>query len=247
MSARIDARVLALAFLILTSCAAAPPRRTVLAPPPPPPVPVAPLATEWPRREVLDLALQASHCAQHEGRLRRSLLTVIDYSLPSTERRLWVIDLERNEVLQHELVAHGDGSGDRLPTSFSNLPGSHQSSLGLFRTDESYMGRFGYALRLSGLEPGFNDNARERAIVVHAMADVSSEFVERYQTLGRSWGCPAVSADAAPRMIDSIAGGSAIFAYYPDADWLRDSHFLHCEAQLADAGDSAVVSRATLP
>ena len=242
MSARLGARALALAFLF-PACAAAPPR-PVLAPPPPAPLPVAPIATEWPRREVLDLALQAYHCGQHEGRFHRPLLTVIDYSLPSTERRLWVIDLERNEVLQHEFVAHGDGSGDVLPTSFSNLPGSHQSSLGLFRTDESYMGRFGYALRLSGLEPGFNDNARERSIVVHAMADVSSEYVDRYKTLGRSWGCPAVSADAAPQMIDTIAGGSAFFAYYPDADWLRESHFLHCEAQLADAGDYALMGGA---
>lgn len=184
---------------------------------------------------MLDLALQAYRCGEHEGRFHRPLLTVIDYSLPSTEPRLWVIDLERKSVLRHELVAHGDGSGDLVPTAFSNQPGSHQSSLGLFRTDEPYNGRFGYALRLSGLEPGFNDNARERAIVVHALADVSRAYVDQYRTLGRSWGCLAMSADAAPQVIDTIAGGSAIFAYYPDADWLRDSHYLHCDAEIASA------------
>jgi hypothetical protein len=100
---------------------------------------------------VLDLALQAYRCAQHEGRFRRPLLTVIDYSLPSSQARLWVIDLDRRAILNNELVAHGNGSGDNLATRFSNRPGSHQSSLGLFRTDETYTGEFGYALRLSGL------------------------------------------------------------------------------------------------
>lgn len=184
---------------------------------------------------MLELALQAYECGEREGRFRRQVLTVIDYSLPSFEPRLWVIDLPRRSVLHHELVAHGEKSGDTRAVAFSNEIGSHQSSLGLFRTDEVYTGRFGYALRLSGLEPGINDNARERAIVVHGMSDVSGAFIAQYGTLGRSWGCPALPEDVAPQVIDRIAGGSAVFAYYPDEDWLRESRYLHCGGQLAAA------------
>jgi hypothetical protein len=162
------------------------------------------------------------------------VLTIIDYSLPATERRLWVIDLSEGRVLHHELVAHGEQSGENLAVSFSNQIGSHQSSLGLFRTEEVYTGLYGYALRLSGLEPGINDNARARAIVFHGSSDVSPAFAAQWGTIGRSWGCPALPEDSSAQVIDCIAGGSAIFAYYPDTDWLRDSHYLHCDAQLAD-------------
>jgi len=152
----------------------------------------------------------------------------IDYSLPSSEPRLWVIDLARKQVLHHELVAHGEGSGDTRPVAFSNEEGSHRSSLGLFRTDEAYTGRFGYSLRLSGLESGINDKARARAIVMHGSSDVSRAFAAEWGTIGRSWGCLALPEDVAPRIIDSIAGGSAIFAYYPETRWLRESRYLHC-------------------
>jgi L,D-transpeptidase-like protein len=182
---------------------------------------------------VLDLAMQAYQCGQREGRFDRPVLTIIDYSLPSSEPRLWVIDVQRKQLLHHELVAHGEGSGDTMAVAFSNKMGSHQSSLGLFRTDEAYTGRFGYSLRLSGLEPGVNDKARERAIVVHGFPDVSRPFAAQWGTIARTWGCPAVPEDVAPQIIDSIAGGSAVFAYYPDTEWLRESHYLHCGVQLA--------------
>ena len=132
-----------------------------------------------------------------------------------------------------ERVEHGEGSGGTLAVAFSNETGSHQSSLGLFRTDEAYTGRFGYSLRLSGLEPGINDRARERAIVVHGSSDVSQAFIAKWGTIGRSWGCPALAEDIAAQVIDTIAGGSAIFAYYPEVDWLQESRYLHCDAQLA--------------
>ena len=177
--------------------------------------------------------MQAYQCGQREGRFDRPFLTNIDYSLPSSEPRLWVIDVRRKQLLHHELVAHGEGSGETLAVAFSNETGSHQSSLGLFRTDEVYTGRFGYSLRLSGLEPGINDKARERAIVVHGSSDVSQAFIANWGTIGRSWGCPALPEDVSAQIIDSIAGGSAIFAYYPDANWLRESRYLHCDAQLA--------------
>jgi hypothetical protein len=226
-SGRARAAALTLSLCLLASCATVPPPHPL-----PPPAP-AEIAEAWPRREVLDLAMHAYQCGDREGRFERPVLTIIDYSLPSSAPRLWVIDVQRKQVLHHELVAHGEGSGDTVPVAFSNERGSHQSSLGLFRTDEVYTGRFGYSLRLSGLEPGINDKARERAIVVHGFSDVSRAFAAKWGTIGRSWGCPAVPEDVAPQIIDSIAGGSALFAYYPDPQWLRQSHYLHCDVQLA--------------
>jgi hypothetical protein len=192
---------------------------------------------------VLQLANAAYQCAAREGSLARPILTVIDYSLPSTERRLWVIDMRRNQVLHNELVAHGEGSGGTMAVAFSNREGSHQSSLGLFRTDEVYTGRFGYSLRLSGLEPEINDKARQRAIVMHGSPDVSDSFAARWGRIGNSWGCPAVPKDAAPRIIDSIAGGSAIFAYYPDPAWLRQSRYLNCARAQAAPRETDGISR----
>ena len=178
--------------------------------------------------------MQAFRCGEQEGRFRRPVLTVIDYSLPATEPRLWVIDLPEGRVLHHELVAHGEQSGENLAVSFSNGMNSHKSSIGLFRTDEIYSGQFGYSLRLSGLEPGINDNARARSIVFHGSSDVSPEFAAEWGTIGRSWGCPALPEHASAQVIDCIAGGSAVFAYYPDSEWLRSSRYLHCEDALAD-------------
>jgi hypothetical protein len=178
--------------------------------------------------------MRGYRCGLRAGYFTRPLLTVIDYSLPSNVPRLWVIDVERHDVLHRDLVAHGEGSGETMAVAFSNENGSHQSSLGLFRTDEAYSGRFGYSLRLSGLEPGFNDRARERAIVLHGSPDVSRSYAAQWGTIGRSFGCPAVSVDEAPRIIDSIAGGSAVFAYYPDPLWLRQSRYLHCGVEIAE-------------
>jgi hypothetical protein len=177
-------------------------------------------------REAFDAARRAFECAQSRGHFDRSILTVIDYSLASTERRLWVIDLDTEEILFHELVAHGRGSGDNFAVLFSNVEGSKQSSLGLFRTGETYEGKHGYSLRLSGLEPGVNDRAEERAIVIHGADYVTSEFAERNGRLGRSWGCPALAPDVHRRIIDTIKGGTALFAYYPDDTWLSGSMFL---------------------
>jgi hypothetical protein len=227
---------------VLTSILSLLPSCATVAPPPPMLVPAAatspePTAGAWPRPEVLNLALQAYQCGRREGRFARSMLTVIDYSLPSSQPRLWVIDVEHNRLLYHELVAHGEGSGTVVPVAFSNEMNSHQSSLGLFHTDEVYNGRFGYSLRISGLEPGFNDKARERAIVMHGSSDVSPAVAAQWGMVGRSWGCPALPENAAAPVIDSIAGGAAIFAYYPDADWLRESHYLHCGMELAGVAE----------
>jgi hypothetical protein len=181
-----------------------------------------------PRPAVLATALRAAACARAVGLVQRPVVSVIDYSLPSSERRLWVIDLPARRVLFHELVAHGRHSGLVRARRFSNEPGSKESSLGLFRTDETFEGEHGYALRLDGLEPGVNDRARERAIVVHGARYVSDDFVASWGRLGRSWGCPAVSPAVERPLVDAIQGGSALVAYYPDRAWLASSPFLHC-------------------
>jgi len=177
--------------------------------------------------EVLRLALKARELAWKRGQgdaLKR--LTVIDYSLPSTRKRLWVLDLAERRVLFHELVAHGRGSGDNVATAFSNRSGSLQSSLGLFLTGETYSGKHGYTLRLQGLEPGINDRAEERAIVIHGAWYVSEEFASRHGRLGRSWGCPALDRKVSRKLIDAIKGGSLLFVYYPDRSWLKGSKYL---------------------
>ena len=184
--------------------------------------------TPLPRKEVFDLALQAYRCGVDAGTFEPGLLTVIDFSLPSTAKRLWVIDVPRQRVLFHELVAHGEGSGENYANEFSNEPGSRQSSIGVFRTADVYRGGNGISLRLTGLEPGVNDLAMERRIVMHGADYVSTRAVAALGRLGRSWGCPALPRGVHRRVIERIKGGSALFAYYPDPRWLRESRFLRC-------------------
>lgn len=176
--------------------------------------------------QVLQLAANALACAEPYA----ERLAVIDYSLPSTEPRLWVFDLTRQRLLFEELVSHGQGSGDAMATAFSNTSESHQSSLGLFRTRNSYYGRNGYSLRLEGLEAGVNDQAYERAIVIHGADYVSEAFIERTGRLGRSHGCPAVRREVTYPLIDSLKEEQYLFVYYPDPKWLASSAFLRCPA-----------------
>jgi hypothetical protein len=180
------------------------------------------------KADVLKLAMNAAKKAQEKGLVqRRDLLTVIDYSIPSSQPRLFVFDLASKRLLFRELVAHGKNSGNDITTAFSNDPGSLESSLGLFVTADTYSGHNGYSLRLKGLEEGFNDMAWDRAIVLHGAEYVSYEAVKVLGRLGRSWGCPAVSSLVSKKIIDTIRGGSAVFAYYPDKAWLATSVFLH--------------------
>jgi hypothetical protein len=178
-------------------------------------------------RDVLDLALGAASCAVRSGAVKSPrTLTVIDYSRPSSRERLWVLDLKTGELLYEELVAHGQGTGADVATKFSNTDESHQTSLGLFVTDTTYVGKNGYSLRLDGLDKGYNDRARDRAIVMHGAPYVNEAFVKANGRLGRSWGCPAVSDAVARELIDRVKGGSLVFAYYPDAQWLKTSKYL---------------------
>jgi hypothetical protein len=179
------------------------------------------------RPEVLRLALGAAGRAAARGLVvRRDVLTVIDYSLPSSEPRLFVFDLTSQRLLFRELVAHGKNSGGDRSNHFSNEPGSLETSLGLFVTAETYIGNNGYSLRLRGLEEGINDMAWDRAIVMHGASYVSGEAIRALGRLGRSWGCPALRPEVARKVIDTVRGGSAIFAYYPETAWLAASHFV---------------------
>ncbi|HEX6902634.1 MAG TPA: murein L,D-transpeptidase catalytic domain family protein [Thermoanaerobaculia bacterium] len=165
--------------------------------------------------KVLAAALDAVACAKARGVSGRDdLLTIIDYSLPSTQPRLWVLDLERGEVLFHELVAHGSGTGENYATRFSNVKDSRQTSLGLFLTAGTYEGGNGYSLKLQGLEQGINDLAEERHIVMHGAWYVSEAQIRSQGRLGRSWGCPALSQEIAATVIDTIKGGSFVYSYH---------------------------------
>jgi L,D-transpeptidase catalytic domain len=178
------------------------------------------------RAEVLRLALDAAQTAEERGLVqRRDVITVIDYSLPSTQPRLFVFDLVARKLLFRELVAHGKNSGDNRTTFFSNSPGSLATSLGLFVTEDTYVGGNGYSLRLRGLEEGVNDMARDRAIVMHGASYVSRAAIAALGRLGRSWGCPAVRKEVAKKIINTVRGGSAVFAYYPEKSWLASSEF----------------------
>jgi hypothetical protein len=176
-----------------------------------------------PSLPVLELALNGY--AQLQDKLKKPLLTVIDYSLPSTQKRLWIIDLAQQKILLHTVVAHGRNSGALLAEKFSNRPESYQSSLGFFQTGEAYQGKHGYSLRLDGLEAGINDQARARAIVIHG-ADYAKEMVAATAgRLGRSLGCPAVPPDLSTPLIKLIKEGSLLFIYGKDPNYLRMSKF----------------------
>lgn len=163
--------------------------------------------------------------AVSEGLTSRMYLTIIDYSLPSDRRRLWLVDLGTNEVLMHEHVAHGSGSGAVWPSAFSNRSGSLQSSVGTFITGSSYTGVRGLSVRLRGLEPGINDRALARGIVIHGTPNVSPARA-LLRRVGRTEGCPAVSRAAARKLVRLIADGVVVFAWYPDKALLAKSEYL---------------------
>ncbi len=170
------------------------------------------------------------NCALEGGEAAAKRLAVIDFSLPSSQPRLWIFDLQSRKLVLRELVAHGKGSGENQATAFSNIEGSHQSSLGLFRTAETYVGKHGYSLRMDGLEAGVNDRARERAIVIHGADYVDPSWIARQGRIGRSLGCPAVRPEVAKQVVDTLKDGQFLFSYYPDSRWLASSNYQHCQS-----------------
>lgn len=155
------------------------------------------------------------------------LLTLIDFNLPSSEKRMYVLDLAKREILFVSYVSHGRNSGENYATSFSNRNGSHQSSLGFYRTAGTYNGGNGYSLLLDGLEEGINDKARPRAIVIHGADYCSENVIKSSGRLGRSFGCPALPRELTKPIIDTIKGGSLLFIYANQPDYLASSEVLN--------------------
>jgi hypothetical protein len=158
---------------------------------------------------------------------KKDIITIIDFSKPSTDKRLYVIDINNRKILYNCFVAHGKNSGDNLAVSFSNQPESLKSSLGFFITAETYSGKHGYSLRLDGLEKNINDNARPREIVIHGADYVSQQFIDEHGRLGRSWGCPAVPVEISREVIDRISNGSCLFIYARDKSYFVNSGYIN--------------------
>ena len=177
-------------------------------------------------RQVYNMALYGFQKLIAEGKISKNILTIIDFSKPSTEKRLFLVDLNSTKLLVNTWVAHGRNSGENLATRFSNLDANHQSSLGFYFTGSAFVGSNGYSLKLIGLEPRFNDNAEQRGIVMHGANYVSGDMVKHVGRLGRSWGGPAVSKAENRQIINLIKGGSCIFMYAPQQQYLASSKLL---------------------
>jgi hypothetical protein len=182
-------------------------------------------------KKALELALKGYFNLKGLGLLgTKKLITLVDFSKPSSQKRFYVIDLEKRKVVFHSLVAHGRNSGEDLANSFSNDDKSYKSSLGFYVTGETYEGKHGFSMRLDGMEKGINDNARERAIVMHAADYVNNDFVKVHGRLGRSHGCPALPEAINAQVIEMIKGGTCLFLYAPQQDYLSKSTFLDVNA-----------------
>lgn len=177
--------------------------------------------------KVLKIALQAYNKAAKAGIVQKPILTVIDYSLPSYKQRMWIFDLDKNKLLFNTYVAHGRNSGATTAKHFSNKNSSKETSLGTYITKNTYIGSKGISLNLQGLEKGFNDNAFARRVVMHGAWYVEPNFIERAGQAGRSWGCPSIANSIARPVINLLKGGTVLFAYYPDKNYLNKSSFAH--------------------
>lgn len=157
---------------------------------------------------------------------KKEILTLIDFTKPSTEERLFVLDMKQKQLLFSSLVSHGRNSGGKYATSFSNENGSHKSSLGFYLTEQTYQGKNGYSLILNGLEKGINDRAKERAIVIHGAAYSNPSVAASSGRLGRSFGCPALPQSLTRPIINTIKDGTLLFIYADDPTYLTQSPIL---------------------
>lgn len=160
---------------------------------------------------------------KQQGKIENEILTIVDFSLSSTQERIWVIDMKTQKVILKSLVSHGKNSGSEYATDFSNENESYKSSLGFYVTGETYTGKHGLSLRLDGMEYGINHNARSRAVVVHGADYVSKSFIKNTGRLGRSQGCPAVPYEIHKELIETIKGKSCIFIYHPSRTYVAKS------------------------
>ncbi|OOG78717.1 murein L,D-transpeptidase catalytic domain family protein [Flavobacterium sp. A45] len=170
---------------------------------------------DLPKQECFAEALKGFYELKEKGLIKKDILTLVDFSLSSNTKRLWIINLATNEIILQSLVAHGRNTGDEFANNFSNIPESFKSSLGFYATGEVYNGKHGISLKLDGLEKGLNDYARKRAVVIHGADYVSESFIRSNKRLGRSLGCPAVPQEFASEIISTIKGQSCLYIYHP--------------------------------
>lgn len=181
-----------------------------------------------PPETVLKNAFHGFFLISDESR-QSNIFSIIDYSKPSSEKRLWIFDLSNGKLLHYTYVAHGKNSGELYAQQFSNVPDSKQSSLGFFRTGSTYNGKHGLSLKLHGLEPGVNDMAEQRAIVIHGAEYVSETYARSFGRLGRSHGCPAISTNEHKQIIENISGGTYLFIYHPSKDYFEKSKLFNAD------------------
>ncbi|WP_329805371.1 murein L,D-transpeptidase catalytic domain family protein [Flavobacterium facile] len=179
-----------------------------------------------PNLETFIKAFEGYHALENQGKVKNNILTIVDFSFSSTKERMWVIDMENKKVILQTLVSHGMNSGKEFAKSFSNQNESFKSSLGFFITGETYIGKHGISLKLDGQEYGLNDNARERAVVVHGADYVSKSLANRQGYIGRSQGCPAVAPEVASKLIKTIKNKSVLFIYHPTRMYVNKSRLI---------------------
>lgn len=173
-----------------------------------------------------NLAVKGWEKLRASGDVSKNLISICDFTQSSKNKRLYIIDLASGKLLFNTLVAHGKNTGEEFAQSFSNQNSSNKSSLGFYVTKDTYQGQHGLSLKLAGEEPGFNDHAEERSIVMHGADYVCESFICQAGRLGRSFGCPSVPFELHDKIINTIKGGSCLFVYYPDAKYLRTSKLL---------------------
>lgn len=171
-------------------------------------------------------AFKGFEALKEKGAVGKDILTLVDFSLSSNAKRLWIINMNTYEVIMNTYVAHGKNTGEEFAESFSNVDSSNKSSLGFYITGETYNGKHGLSLKLDGQEKGVNDNARRRGIVMHAADYVSETFIKANKRLGRSQGCPAVPVELSAEIIDLIKDKSCLFIYHPSRNYSSDRLFL---------------------
>ncbi|UEG48872.1 murein L,D-transpeptidase catalytic domain family protein [Ferruginibacter lapsinanis] len=185
------------------------------------------LALKGLSRQAFDYAIQGLGYMKGIGKLtNESIISIVDFSKPSSQKRLFIIDLKNYRLLFNTYVAHGANSGKEYANQFSNRPESYMSSLGFYKTAETYIGKHGYSLHLQGLERGINDNAYMRDIVIHGADYVNDQYVRLQGYIGRSWGCPAVPEKLSKPIIDKIKNGTCLFIFSPNKNYLAQSQII---------------------
>lgn len=182
-------------------------------------------------KQAFDYAIKGYHYLLQKNMLHNTgVITIVDYSKPSSEKRLYVLDMNEGKILFQTLVAHGRNSGYIYAKDFSNAASSLKTSLGFYVTANTYNGNNGYSLKLQGCERGINDKAMERAIVLHGAEYATEDFLQHNGYLGRSHGCPAVPEQLSKKIIDVIKNGSCMFLYYPAKKYTSNSKILNSQA-----------------